>query len=70
MANGWTPERRQRQAALIRQWKPWEQSTGPRTEQGKAISAQRGFMGGTREVLRQLRQLMREQDQIRRNLIE
>jgi hypothetical protein len=25
MSNGWTPERRPRQAALILDWKPWEQ---------------------------------------------
>src|ERR1017187_1007026 len=31
MANGWTLERRLRQSAAIRQWRPWERSTGPRT---------------------------------------
>jgi hypothetical protein len=30
MSNGWTPERRMRQAALIANWKPWSHSTGPR----------------------------------------
>jgi hypothetical protein len=39
MANGWTPERRARQAELIRSWRPWERSTGPRTVEGMAISA-------------------------------
>lgn len=39
MSNGWTPERRARQAALIRASKPWEKSTGPKTEAGKAIVA-------------------------------
>ena len=34
--NGWTPERRSRQAALIRGWQPWRRSTGPKTEAGKA----------------------------------
>src|ERR1700761_2169098 len=29
MSNGWTPERRMRQAALIANWKPWSHSTGP-----------------------------------------
>lgn len=29
--NGWTPERRVRQAELIGNWKPWKRSTGPRT---------------------------------------
>ena len=32
MANGWSPERQARQAKLIRQWRPWEKSTGPRTQ--------------------------------------
>jgi hypothetical protein len=39
MARHWTPEERQRQAALIRNWRPWEQSTGPRTDEGKVESA-------------------------------
>jgi hypothetical protein len=34
----WTEERRRRQAEAIRKWKPWEKSTGPRTEAGKARS--------------------------------
>ena len=32
MANGWSPERQARQAKLIRQWRPWEKSTGPKTQ--------------------------------------
>ena len=47
MANGWTPERRARQAEMIRTWKPWETSTGPRTDEGKARTAHNGFKGGT-----------------------
>jgi len=35
MAKGWTEERRQKQAERCRQNKPWEKSTGPRTEAGK-----------------------------------
>lgn len=34
-ANGWTPERRKRQSEMIKQWKPWKKSTGPRSESGK-----------------------------------
>lgn len=34
----WTPEARARQAERIREWKPWEQSTGPKTDEGKRIS--------------------------------
>ena len=36
MTTRWTPEARQRQAAAIRAWKPWERSTGPRTANGVA----------------------------------
>jgi hypothetical protein len=40
MARIWTPEARARQSELIRTWQPWKHSTGARTPQGKAISAQ------------------------------
>jgi hypothetical protein len=46
MANGWTPERRARQAELIRTWQPWRQSTGPKTPEGKAKAASNGDQGG------------------------
>lgn len=45
----WTPERRARQAAAIRQWQPWRQSTGPKTAEGKAIVARNSWRGGHRE---------------------
>lgn len=65
MANGWTPERRELQAALIRTWRPWEQSTGPRTAEGKARTARNGDKGGRwrieREMLRELRRALNEQ---------
>jgi hypothetical protein len=37
--SAWTPERRARQAELIRRVKPWKRSTGPRTAAGKAKSS-------------------------------
>jgi hypothetical protein len=37
MTKGWTEERRRKQAEAIRQWKPWEKSTGPKTAEGKAV---------------------------------
>ena len=40
IANGWTLERKQRQAELIKTWNPWEQPIGPRTKEGKAIASQ------------------------------
>ncbi len=61
MANGWTLERRARQAKLIRQWRPWEKSTGPRTQEGKVKVAQNAYKGGTWRVLRELARAMRDQ---------
>ena len=44
-------------------WKPWEQSTGPRTEQGKAKVAQNAFKGGWRNEIKSLRGILREQEE-------
>lgn len=70
MANGWTPERRARQAELIRQWRPWEKSTGPTTETGKVIASRNGWKGGERALMRQLSHFLRGQDRERRRLLE
>ena len=64
MANGWTPERRARQAKLIRQWKPWENSTGPKTVEGKAIVAQNAYKGGTWLLLRELARVLGDQKRL------
>ena len=58
--SGWTPERRKRQAAMIRQWRPWDKSTGPRTNGGKARAARNAYKGGTRRALRELSRLLSE----------
>ena len=36
--NGWTPQRRKKQAEMIRNWQPWKSSTGAKTKAGKAVS--------------------------------
>lgn len=56
-----TPEHRALKAESIRRWKPWEKSTGPKTEEGKNRSAMRGFKGGQRALLRELARVLREQ---------
>ena len=64
MANGWTLERRQRQAELIRTWRPWEQSTGPRSDDGKAVAARNPWKGGVRERLREVANALRAQREV------
>jgi hypothetical protein len=53
-------KRRARQAELIRRWKPWERSTGPRTEEGKARVARNAFKGGARSSLRRVAEILRQ----------
>jgi hypothetical protein len=52
-----TPEHRQLRAELIKRWRPWEKSTGPKTTEGKATVAQNGFRGNPRETLRAAREI-------------
>ena len=52
MANGWTDQRKARQAQAIRRWRPWERSTGPRTETGKARVSRNADRGGARQAIR------------------
>ena len=61
MANSWTAARKARQRVLIHNWRPWENSTGPKSEEGKVRSAMRGFKGATRPMLRALAKVLRQQ---------
>jgi len=78
MANGWTPERRARQAEMIRNWRPWEKSTGPRTPEGKSKTASNGDWGGqwkaeraeVRELGRTVRALLCEQRELLRRVLD
>ena len=57
-----TPEHRALRAALIRRWRPWEQSTGPKSPEGKERSAMRGFKGGERSLRREWARALKSQD--------
>ena len=58
--NGWTPERRARQAELIRTWKPWLKSTGPVTAKGKRRAAKNAAKSWCRQFAA-LTRALREQ---------
>lgn len=65
---GWSPERRARQAELIRRSQPWRHSTGPRTEAGKARCAKNALRHGGRSrarilELQRIRRIFRKVDE-------
>jgi hypothetical protein len=64
-ARKWTLEQRLRQSEVIRRWKPWESSTGAKTEHGKAFSSKNATKTGdsvyVRELIKQMNRLLREQ---------
>ena len=68
MVNGWTLERRRKQAEAIRRWKPWEQSTGPTTPDGKAIVSRNAHKGGHRAMLRELTKMVNAEVRAAREL--
>jgi hypothetical protein len=69
MATTYTPERRARQAALIRTWKPWKQATGPRTPDGKATAARNAYKGGHWLMLRELSRMVNAEIRDARELV-
>lgn len=50
---------------MIKRWKPWEHSTGPRTARGKAKVAGNAYRGGHRqkhrELMKQVREVLKDQ---------
>jgi hypothetical protein len=58
---GWTIERRKKQARAIKTWRPWEYSTGPRTPEGKARSSRNADRGGHRRQWRAFSKFLNEQ---------
>lgn len=59
MARHWTAEQKAKQSALIHSWQPWTQSTGAKTDQGKAICSQNVIVG-KRNKQKALEQAMME----------
>jgi hypothetical protein len=60
-ARQWTLEQRAKQAAKIKQWQPWNNSTGAKTPEGKARSSRNAFKGGIHAFLKETTKLLREQ---------
>jgi len=48
MGKGWSPERKAKQRKAIYAWRPWENSTGPKTNSGKATVARNAWKHGHR----------------------
>ena len=73
MAKGWTAERRAAQAARMQARKPWEHSTGPRTDAGKARSRGNAAGRGCRQrldaELAGVEALMRAWEEMRRDFV-
>ena len=51
--NGWTPERKLKQAEAIRRWQPWNKSTGPESPDGKVTVGRNAWKGVQRQQLRE-----------------
>ena len=69
-STGWTKKRRAQQAKAIRRWRPWENSTGPRSEAGKRRSSRNAYRGGIRQYLITLRAALRLESWAVRELLE
>ena len=68
--NGWTAERRKAQSQAIQRWKPWQQSTGAKTEEGKAKVSQNAYKGGIWSKLKALRRETRAILSQQRNMLD
>ncbi|MBC7755406.1 MAG: hypothetical protein H7Z20_01960 [Bdellovibrio sp.] len=57
----WTAEQRKQQSQKIRQWQPWQHSSGARTIEIKARVSRNAYKEGTRQLLREINLCLREQ---------
>lgn len=64
-ARKWTAEQKLRQSEAIKKWKPWESSTGAKTEEGKLIISKNAIKDGEslnhRKFVKELNGLLRMQ---------
>ena len=65
-----TPEHLALLAEQCRKRKPWRQATGPKTKEGKAIVSRNAWKGGERQALKDLRQVLRDMDGERQEVME
>lgn len=70
MVNGWSLERRAKQAELIKQWMPWKQSTGPKSAEGKERASRNAWKGGRRTELRELSKMVNAEILAARDLVD
>ena len=69
-ARTWTTEQRQRQREAIQRWKPWNQSTGPASPEGKAVASGNAYTGGQRKEMRKAIRELREALRAQRDMLE
>lgn len=69
-ARTWTQEQRQRQREAIQRWKPWNQSTGPVSLEGKTVAARNADRGGQRDAMRRAIKELREALRAQRDMLE
>ena len=69
MATTWTPERRARQAELIRTWQPWAKSTGPKSPEGRQRVSRNAWTGGHKAEMRELSKLVNAEVRASRELV-
>ena len=62
VTKGWTEERRRKQAERLKQTRPWEKSTGPRTAKGRKASSKNAMKHGLRS--REMADLKRQVDAV------
>lgn len=60
MPREWTVDQRQQQSEAIQSRKPWEQSTGPRTTEGKVKVSQNAYRGGTRAQIARMNRVLNQ----------